>query len=175
MCPSNTHMISLWRGHLSHRISSFSGPVWFSSEFDEPVFIKTNQSDAILLFHELFLLFVCFFSFCSVTKSSLTLMSIGNKSYCQWGSGCVSWTDCSLLSELSKSPHRLLHWLCVCQPTCPALPPPFSSPASFSPSIHLSPHLPPSSPLPKASLISHALAPAYWSVSLMSFVSGWSE
>lgn len=51
---------------------------------------------------------------------------MGNKSSCQWGSVCMSRTSCTLLSELSKSSHRLACWLCVCQPTCPLLPPTFS-------------------------------------------------
>lgn len=69
-------------------------------------------------------------------------MSMGNKSSCQWGSGCVSWTGCTLLSELSKSSHRLVRWLCVCQPTCPALPPPFPSlhPSSLPPPLCPRPH-----------------------------------
>lgn len=64
-------------------------------------------------------------------------MSMGNKSSCQWESGCVSWTSCTFLSELSKSSHRLGRWLCVCQPTCPALP------STFSPPPHPSSHPPP--------------------------------
>lgn len=76
---------------------------------------------------------------------------------------------CGLLSELSKSPHRLVHWLCVCQPTCPdvLLPPPLASFFTLHPPLLL--------PLFKASLITHGPAPAHWSLSLMSFVAGWSE
>lgn len=97
------------------------------------------ESDAISLFHELFLLF----SFLSFFPTSffflqchllhIKLVSIGNNSSCQRGSCCASWAGRGLLSELSKSPHRLVRWLCVCQPTCPALPPPSLRPL---PSIH---------------------------------------
>lgn len=58
---------------------------------------------------------------------------------------------CGLLSELSKSPHRSVHWLCVCQPTCPALPLPLPLPPSL-PSIHPSSYPCPSphwSPMPR--------------------------
>lgn len=64
----------------------------------------------------------------------------------------MSWTSSTLLSELSKSSHRLARWLCVCQPTCPLLPPTFSPAGLSPPSILLTPP-PPLCPRPHWSVV----------------------
>lgn len=161
MFPTNTHThtLSLRRRNLSQHISGFSVPMWGDIGFQKAGLAKTNESDAILPFPESRpSFFFLFFFFAVSPRAARSSWAWGNKSFCQQGSGFVCpELGCSLLSELSKSPHRFLRWLCACQPTCPSLPVPFSLPSSLQ---------------PEASLILRGPAPARWSLSLMSFRSG---
>lgn len=135
-----THKISMCRGHLSHRIRGFSvcGLEDAASRWNQMLSRCFMNCSFCLVF---FLFSPPLFFFLQCHLLHIKLMSIGNNSSCQRGSGCASWTGRGLLSELSKSPHRLVRWLCVCQPTCPAFPPP---------SLHLLPSIHPPSLLPSA-------------------------
>lgn len=82
----------------------------------------------------------CTFVISTASVIRIRLMRTVSQGWCHRGSACMSRTGCALLSEISKSSHRLARWLCVCQPTCPAFA------ASISPSIHS----PPASPSAKS-------------------------
>ncbi len=133
------HTISLWRRHLSRRISRFSTPVSGNMGLKSQCSNKQmNQMLSCRVMNRFFC--CCLLQRCHLERHKAhehgkqKLLSVKTQLCVLNGLHPLIWAQ--------QSSHRLVRWLCVCQPTRPALPPPFSSlfPSFLLPLFRPRPH-----------------------------------